>query len=71
MALFRPAPLLNPEPHRRSRQSEPGVEIRHCRYTFDAKHQPDGGWKTVKLKIELQEIWRGLGFYPGGQGQGL
>lgn len=47
------------------------VEFMNCRYKFDARRQKDGTWKTVKLRIELQEIWRGIGFYPGGQGKGM
>jgi hypothetical protein len=47
------------------------VEFMNCRYKFEAKRQNDGSWKTTKLRIELQEIWRGVGFFPGGQGAGL
>jgi hypothetical protein len=51
--------------------AEPTVEFMNCRYVFQARRQADGSWKTTQLRIELQEIWRGLGFYPGGQGKGL
>ncbi len=51
--------------------ADTSVEFMNCRYTFQAKRQGDGSWKTTQLRIELQEIWRGLGFYPGGQGKGL
>jgi hypothetical protein len=51
--------------------ADPTVEFMNCRYVFQARRQADGSWKTTQLRIELQEIWRGLGFYPGGQGKGL
>ncbi len=47
------------------------VDIMNCKYRFQAKRQKDGSWKTVALRIELQDIWRGVGFFPGGQGKGL
>jgi hypothetical protein len=46
------------------------AEWMRCRYAFEAKRQPDGGWKMSKLQIHLEEIWRSGGFYPGGQAKG-
>lgn len=47
------------------------AEWMHCRYSYEAKRQPDGGWKMTRLTIHLEEIWRASGFFPGGQGKGL
>jgi hypothetical protein len=56
---------------RKTAKAELKVELMHGRHTFEVRRQPDGSWKTVKLEIELQDIWRGLGFFTGGQGPGL
>jgi len=50
--------------------AETSLELMNCRYTFSAKRGNDGRWQTTQLRIELLEIWRGPGFYPGGQGKG-
>lgn len=47
------------------------VEYMIARYVDEAARQPDGTWRTVKKTVYLEEIWRGVGFFPGGQGGGL
>lgn len=47
------------------------AEWMHCRYAYEARRQPDGGWRMVELKIYLEEIWRAGGYYPSGQAKGL
>jgi SnoaL-like domain len=48
----------------------PSVEYMLGRYEDEAARQPDGTWRTVRKTVYLEEIWRGVGFFPGGQGPG-
>lgn len=50
--------------------ADTSLEVMHCKYLHTAKRQADGSWKTTNLRIELQEMWRGVGFFPAGQGPG-
>lgn len=47
------------------------VEYMIARYVDEAVRQSDGRWRTTKKTVYLEEIWRGIGFFPGGQGAGL
>ena len=61
--------ILNPTA-REAVNAGTSLEYMVCRYVHQAKRQADGTWKTYKLTIYLEEIWRTGGFYPGGQGAG-
>jgi hypothetical protein len=47
------------------------LEYMLCRYDYVAKRQPDGSWKITDFTINLDEIQRSRGFYPGGQASGI
>lgn len=46
------------------------LEYMLCRYDYIAKRQADGSWKITAFTINLDEIQRSQGFYPGGQAGG-
>ena len=50
--------------------ADTAVEWMLCRYAAQAERQPDGSWKLARLQINLEEMSRGVGFFPGGQRNG-
>lgn len=56
---------------RDAKSAAPTVEYMIARYVDEARREPDGTWRTTKKLVYLEEIWRGVGFFPGGQGAGL
>jgi len=55
---------------RDAKTAVPTVEYMIARYVDEARRGPDGSWRTTKKLVYLEEIWRGVGFFPGGQGVG-
>lgn len=50
--------------------ADTAVEWMLCRYAALAERQSDGSWKLARLQINLEEMSRGPGFFPGGQRDG-
>ena len=50
--------------------ADTAVEWMLCRYLAQAERQADGRWKIARLQINLEEISRAAGFFPGGQRNG-
>jgi hypothetical protein len=50
--------------------ADTAVEWMLCRYAVQAERQANGSWKITKLQINLEEISRAAGFFPGGQRHG-
>lgn len=50
--------------------ADTAVEWMLCRYLAQAERQADGSWKIARLRIQLEEISRAPGFFPGGQRHG-
>lgn len=50
--------------------ADTAVEWMIARYAYDAERQRDGGWKIARLQVNLEEISRATGFFPGGQRNG-
>jgi hypothetical protein len=51
-------------------RADTAVEWMIARYAYRAERQRDGSWKIVRLQINLEEISRAAGFFPGGQRNG-
>ncbi len=50
--------------------ADTAVEWMIARYAYRAERQKDGSWKIAQLQINLDEISRAAGFFPGGQRNG-
>lgn len=50
--------------------ADTAVEWMLCRYVAQAQRQANGSWKIARLQINLEEISRAAGFFPGGQRHG-
>lgn len=50
--------------------ADTAVEWMLCRYAALAERQSDGSWKLARLQINLEEMSRAAGFFPGGQRDG-
>lgn len=50
--------------------ADTAVEWMIARYAYDAERQRDGGWRIARLQVNLEEISRAAGFFPGGQRNG-
>jgi hypothetical protein len=50
--------------------ADTAVEWMVARYAYRAERQGDGTWKIAQLQINLEEISRAAGFFPGGQRNG-
>ncbi|MDG0853762.1 nuclear transport factor 2 family protein [Roseateles puraquae] len=50
--------------------ADTAVEWMLCRYAALAERQADGSWKLSRLQINLEEMSRAAGFFPGGQRDG-
>jgi len=46
------------------------VEWMIARYVYEARRQSDGQWRIERLQVNLEEISRAQGFFPGGQRNG-
>lgn len=62
--------FLRSDTARDAASAAPTVEYMIARYVDEAARKPDGTWRTVRKTVYLEEIWRGTGFFPGGQGAG-
>ena len=50
--------------------ADTAVEWMIARYAYQAERQRDGSWRISRLQINLDEIARSPGFFPGGQRNG-
>lgn len=49
----------------------PTLEYYSLRYADELARQSDGSWRVVKKSVFFDEVWRGVGFFPNGNPDGL
>jgi hypothetical protein len=65
------APHFLKSPAKDAAAAAPTLEYYSLRYSDELARQSDGSWRVLKKSVFFDEVWRGVGFFPNGNPDGL